>query len=95
MHWNKQIIALKASQRQLQIFDLAARTKLQSTNMNEDVVFWKWISNDTLGLVTDTSVYHWNIYDSTTTAPRKLFERNANLAVCSIICGRATESNER
>ena len=81
MHWNKQIIALKAGQRQLQIFDLGARTKLQSTNMNEDVVFWKWISNDTLGLVTDTSVYHWNIYDSTATAPRKLFERNPNLAV--------------
>ena len=81
MHWNKQIIALKASQRQLQIFDLEKRVKLQSTNMNEDVVFWKWISKDTIGLVTDTSVYHWEIQEGTSTAPRKLFERNNNLAV--------------
>ena len=86
MHWNKQIIALKASQRQLQIFDLEQKVKLQSTNMNEDVVFWKWISNDTLGLVTDSSVYHWNIYDSGNTTPRKLFDRNSNLSVSPWAC---------
>lgn len=91
MHWNKQIIALKAQQRTLQIFDLGAKAKLKSTTMNEDVVFWKWFNDTSLGLVTDTSVYHWNIFDPNQAAPVKVFDRNANLSVstnvheCSIV----------
>lgn len=53
--------------------------------MNEDVVFWKFFNENTLGLVTDTSVYHWNIFDQTQAQPVKVFERNANLAVSSSI----------
>jgi clathrin heavy chain len=49
--------------------------------MNEDVLFWKWISEKSLGLVTETSVYHWDIFDSTQASPVKMFDRNANLSV--------------
>lgn len=85
MHWDKQVIALKAQSRTLQIFDLAQKAKLKSNTMNEDVVFWKWISTDTLGLVTDTAVYHWNVYDQSQIAPIKVFDRNTNLAVSAVI----------
>jgi len=81
MHWSKMIIALKAQQRTLQIFDLSQRQKLKSAVMNEDVVFWKWISETSLGLVTDTSVYHWDVFDPTQNAPVKAFDRNSNLSV--------------
>lgn len=81
MHWNKQVIALKAQARTLQIFDLSQKQKLKSNTMNEDVVFWKWYSTESLGLVTDTAIFHWNVYDATQTAPIKVFDRNANLAV--------------
>lgn len=81
MHWNKLIIALKAQQRTLQIFDLANKSKLKSATMNEDVVFWKFFNENTLGLVTDTSVYHWNIFDATQAAPVKVCDRHANLQV--------------
>jgi clathrin heavy chain len=81
MHWKRQIIALKAQSRTLQIFDLGEKAKLKSTTMNEDVQYWKWIDESTLGLVTDTSVYHWDIFDATQAAPVKVFERNANLSV--------------
>lgn len=81
MHWTKQIIALKAQSRTLQIFDLAQKAKLKSTTMNEDVVFWKWFSETSLGLVTDNSVYHWDIFDPSQAAPQKLFDRNPNLSV--------------
>ncbi|KAH7368368.1 clathrin heavy chain [Plectosphaerella cucumerina] len=85
MHWKRQIIALKAQSRTLQIFDLGEKAKLKSTTMNEDVQYWKWIDETTLGLVTDTSVYHWDIFDATQAAPVKVFERNANLSGCQII----------
>jgi hypothetical protein len=26
-----------------------------------DVQFWRWINPSTIGLVTDTAVYHWSI----------------------------------
>jgi clathrin heavy chain len=81
MHWNKLVIALKAQARTLQIFDLAAKNKLKSCTMSEDVVFWKWISETSLGLVTETSVYHWNVMDPTAAQPIKVFDRNANLSV--------------
>lgn len=85
MHWNKQVIALKAQQRTLQIFDLTQKIKLKSATMNEDVVFWKWFSETSLGLVTDSSVYHWNVFDPQQASPVKVFERNNNLSVSSSV----------
>jgi clathrin heavy chain len=81
MHWNKQVIALKAQSRTLQIFDLDNKQKLKSTVVNEDVVFWKWFSERSLGLVTDSSVYHWDVFDANQPSPVKVFDRNANIAV--------------
>ena len=91
MHWNKQVIALKAQSRTIQIFDLGAKQKLKSAQVNEDVVFWKWYSESSLGLVTDTSVYHWNVLDPTQSSPSKVFERNPQLAVSD----RKVVSNRR
>ena len=90
MHWTRQVIALKAASRTLQIFDLEQKQKLKSTVMGEDVSFWKWISETSLGLVTETSVYHWDVFDATQAAPVKVFDRNANLQVCRRppLCGR-------
>ena len=81
MHWSKLVIALKAQGKTIQIFDLGAKQKLKSANMNEDIVFWKWYSDTSIGLVTESSVYHWNVFDATQEAPVKVMERNANLAV--------------
>jgi len=82
MHWTKQIIALKAQSRTLQIFDLGAKAKLKSATMNEDVVFWKWFSETSIGLVTETTVYHWDVFDPNQASPVEVFKRNPNLNVC-------------
>ncbi|KAJ3029464.1 hypothetical protein HDV00_009596 [Rhizophlyctis rosea] len=76
------VIALKAG-RQLQIFNIEMKSKIKSHVMHEDVVFWKWISLNTIGLVTETSVYHWSMEGDA--APQKVFDRNANLAGSQII----------
>lgn len=87
MHWTREVIALKAQRRTLQIFDLGNKQKMKSTLMNEDVVFWKWISETSLGMVTETSVYHWDVFDPNQPVPVKIFERNANLQVCPFVLG--------
>lgn len=84
MHWTKQVIALKAQSRTLQIFDLGQKTKLKSATMNEDVVFWKWFSETSLGLVTDTAVFHWDVFDPNQPSPVEVFKRNQNLAVSTV-----------
>ena len=83
MHWHKNVIALKAQGRTLQIFDLGQRQKIKSVSFHEDIAYWKWVSVDTLGLVTDTAVYHWDVFDPAQQQPQKMFDRNPNLAVRS------------
>ncbi|KAK9849535.1 hypothetical protein MYU51_014085 [Penicillium brevicompactum] len=85
MHWNKNIIALKAQGRTVQIFDLGAKQKIKSAVMNEDIVYWKWFSETSLGMVTDSAVYHWDVYDATQQNPVKMFDRLPNLSGCQII----------
>ena len=52
--------------------------------MSEDVTYWKWISEKTIGLVTDAAVYHWSI-DSDASVPVKVFERHTSLQGSQII----------
>ncbi|KFK34843.1 hypothetical protein AALP_AA5G200400 [Arabis alpina] len=88
MNPDSRILALKAllqgtTQDHLQIFNIEAKTKIKSHQMPEQVVFWKWISSKMLGLVTQTSVYHWSIEGDS--APAKMFDRTTNLANNQII----------
>ena len=94
MHWTREILALKAQGRTIQIFDLPGKQKLKSTVMNEDVVFWKWYSETSLGLVTESSVYHWNVFDPTQDAPVKICDRHQNLAGCQIINYRVNDDEK-
>ncbi|KAI6249667.1 putative clathrin heavy chain [Erysiphe necator] len=94
MHWTRQIIALKAQSRTLQIFDLADKQKIKSTTMNEDVVFWKWFSETSIGLVTETAVYHWDIFDASQPAPVEVFKRGNNLVGCQIINYRVSNDGK-
>lgn len=94
MHWTQEILALKAQGKTIQVFNLGTKTKLKSTVMSEDVVFWKWFSETSLGLVTDTSVYHWNVFDPTQDAPVKMFERSPNLSGNQIINYRVSDDEQ-
>lgn len=81
-------IYLNLAQRQLQVFNIQTKTKVKSHIMNEDVIFWKWVSDSIIGLVTESSVYHWSIADES--APLKMFDRHASLAGAQIINYRIT-----
>jgi len=82
----RQVIALKAGAI-LQIFDLEKRAKLKSVQISETVVFWKWVSANTIGIVTETAVYHWYLSDKA--EPAKVFDRHNSLAPTQIMNYRA------
>ncbi|KAI9753757.1 MAG: hypothetical protein M1815_006023 [Lichina confinis] len=94
MHWNQLVIALKAQQRTLQIFDLDQRQRLKSAAMSEDVLFWKWYRENHLGLVTDNSIFHWNVFDTAQSAPVKVFDRHPSLQGCQIINYRVSDDEK-
>ena len=78
-----------AAGRTLQIFDIEAKQKVKSHVNDADVIFWKWISDSTLGMVTDTAVYHWSVAD-TTSPPQKIFDRHPTLVGAQIINYKAS-----
>jgi len=55
------ITFLFLAQKTLQIFNIEMKSKMKAHIMQDDVVFWKWISPNTLALVTETSVFHWSM----------------------------------
>jgi len=73
----------------LQIFNIEMKSKMKAHTMAEEVIFWKWISVNTVALVTETAVYHWSMEGES--QPQKMFDRHASLAGCQIINYRTDE----
>ncbi|XP_060051255.1 clathrin heavy chain 2 isoform X3 [Erinaceus europaeus] len=82
------VIALKAG-KTLQIFNIEMKSKMKAHTMAEEVIFWKWVSVNTVALVTETTVYHWSMEGDS--QPTKMFDRHASLAGCQIIHYRTDE----
>lgn len=91
MNPTSKVIALKAGTT-LQIFNIEIKSKMKSHNMPEECVFWKWINVKTLGLVTETSVYHWSMEGDS--GPVKMFDRHSNLQGAQIINYRTDHTCE-
>ena len=51
--------------------------------MTEDFNFRKWVSVNTIGIVTETYIYHWMMEGDS--QPVKMFDRHASLQGCQII----------
>jgi clathrin heavy chain len=80
---------LSLAARTLKIFNIETRQKFKSHSNNEDITFRKWVSDTTIGMVKETSVYHWTNSDQTS-PPQKIFDRHPTLAGAQIIHYRVT-----
>jgi len=76
------VIALKA-RKTVQIFNIEMKSKMKAHVMTDDVIFLKWISLNTIALVTETSVYHWSMEGES--QPQKIFDRHSGLRGSQII----------
>ena len=66
MHLKENIVALKAPMEGgrghiLQIFNMDKKQKLSNLEFKDNIVFWRWVAEDLLAIVTQTSVYHVSI----------------------------------
>eukprot|EP01027_Heterolobosea_sp_BB2_P023662 GEZU01035605.1.p1 GENE.GEZU01035605.1~~GEZU01035605.1.p1 ORF type:complete len:1686 (+),score=716.16 GEZU01035605.1:148-5205(+) len=85
------VLALKSANT-LQIFNLEMRSKMKEYISPEPILFWKWISVNTIALVTATAVYHWSMEG--TAAPKKIFDRHPSLEGSNIINYRVDASEK-
>ncbi|EGV63105.1 Clathrin heavy chain [Yamadazyma tenuis] len=85
MHPTEFVISLRANGTTIQIFNLGSKQRLKSYTMDEPVVFWKWLNNEYLGLITGSAVFYWNVFDGTNNGPIKLTERHHSLNNAQII----------
>ena len=88
MHIKDNIIALKVPNEGkghiLQIFDMDKKAKLKNIEFSENIVFWKWINEQILAIVTNTSVYHVSIANETDKEV-KIFDRSGDLVTAQIV----------
>ena len=56
----------------IQVFNLETKEKVKVCEVPETVRFWKWISEDSLGIVGKSGVYHTDITNTDT--PNKVFD---------------------
>jgi clathrin heavy chain len=60
------------------IFNLELQARMKSATMTEQVLFWRWTSNNNIALVTAAAVFHWSIEGES--PPQKVFDRHQSLA---------------
>jgi clathrin heavy chain len=73
---------LLSAGKNLQIFDLDDKRKLKGHIMVEEVKFWKWISPETVAIVTESTTYHWPLAGDS--CPAKVFDRHSSMAQATI-----------
>ena len=83
MHPKDNIIALKAPGdggrgHILQVFNMDKKQKLVNSEFADSIVFWRWVGEDMLAVVTNTSVYHVPI-DKPDAKEVKVFDRANDL----------------
>ena len=83
MHPTKQIMAVTAGTT-IQMLDIAQRSKVADVTLQQPIVFWKWLNEHILGLVTQNSVFHFDL-NNPSQAPRRVFDRNPDLQQAQII----------
>lgn len=91
MNPKSKVLALRTSN-QLQVYNLEMKTKMREHAMKEDVLFWKWISPNTIAIVTEACVYHWSLEGNS--VPKKMFDRHENLKGSTIINYRVDNSQQ-
>lgn len=77
MNPSERILALRSG-RNLQIFDVAASKRISAVMFHDDVVYWHWITNRVIGVVTATTVYHWSMDAAPNSQPQRVFDRGVS-----------------
>lgn len=88
MHLKENIVALKAPVEGgkghiLQIFNMDKKQKLVNLEFQDNIVFWRWVDQEILAVVTSNSVFHVSL--SSPEKETKIFDRSGELKEGQVI----------
>ncbi|ODH28145.1 hypothetical protein ACO22_04005 [Paracoccidioides brasiliensis] len=63
MHWNRHVIAVRLATGNLRVINLQNEQVIKDVIFRREILFWKWISERTLALVTGDRIYHWDVFE--------------------------------
>ena len=75
----------------MQIFNIDTKTKIASAQIGFEILFWNWIANETLLLMSESAVYRWD-YEQENSIPVKWFDKSSALNDCQIINAQIDDS---
>ncbi|XP_071092944.1 clathrin heavy chain 1-like [Haliotis cracherodii] len=87
MNPSQPIIALKAGLR-FEVFNLDTKVMMSKTRLHEPIMYWTWLNSDVIGMVTDSAVYHWDLWQADS-PPEKMFLRHTRLMFSEIVSYKA------
>ncbi|CCH60283.1 hypothetical protein TBLA_0C04870 [Henningerozyma blattae CBS 6284] len=86
MHPEQMVISVRANGTIVQIFNLETKSKLKSFTLNDPCVFWTWLDDKHLGIITTKSLAFCNVFDGNVSAkPTILTTRHSSLNNTQII----------
>ena len=73
-----------AANQNVQAFNMATQQRLGAFKLpdGQSVEFWRYVDDQTVAIVTSTSVLHWTVSGN---QPKKMFDRHDNLRGCKIL----------
>lgn len=45
-----------------EVFNLDTKVMMSKTRLHEPIMYWTWLNSDVIGMVTDSAVYHWDLW---------------------------------
>ena len=62
-----------------EVFNLDTKMLIGRTHLHEPVSFWTWLNSDIIAIVTDTAVFHWDLWQG-----KRIFLSFINMALKSV-----------
>jgi hypothetical protein len=75
------------------VFNTDSKIKIASLQIGFEVIFWNWVDERTLLLVSDGSIYRWD-YETLDSVPFKWFDKSPSLNDCQIINAEVDRSGQ-
>ena len=69
----------------IQVFDLDTKVKVASCSADFDILFWTWLNESTLAIVSSKFVYKWTYLQEPDSVQEVWYEKSDSLDGCQII----------
>lgn len=87
---SSKVLALRAG-RNIQIFDIDTSSRLKAVLFHQDIVYWCWLDEKTVGIVTSAAVFEWSLDGPQDAPPVHKFDCSPDFASVQVLSYKCDE----